>query len=157
MLHEALIVPLKQNLKKRRCRSYFRLETSICKILKVAKNWREHIERTFWNLFWKAYPRQWQSKEFTCWWVSDINGDWIWTRRKELPRVLTGLDAIKTQRNTWLILKVSYHFRQRNPEQLLKLAAGFSQKLTGNSAFQSRFRVLEKMMSVTSFTIVNQL
>ena len=50
--------------------------------------------------FWKAYPRQWQSKELP---VSESvismeNESEL--KEKNFPRVLTGLDAIQTQRNT---------------------------------------------------------
>jgi hypothetical protein len=138
MLHEAVIETLKQK-----------------KAIQVSKK----IEQTFWNPFWKAYSRRWQSKEFYLLWVGDINGDWIWTRREELFRCWLNLMQSRHNATLDLFWKESYHFRQRNTEKLLKLAAGFSQRTiaTGNSAFQSRFRIWEKTMSVMSFTTITQL
>ena len=110
-----------------------------------------------WNPFWKDDNNH---KSFTCWWwVGDFNGNWIWTRREELLQVLTELDANRdtTQHLTYFEGIVPFS-TTLSTWKTVKLVAGFSQRTiaTGNSAFQSRFSV-EKMMSVTSFTIVTQL
>jgi hypothetical protein len=72
--------------------------------------------------FEKLTQRQWQSKEFpVCESVSVISME-IESELEALeerPHVLAGLDATETQRNTWLILRASYHFRQRYQREKL--------------------------------------
>jgi|688.fasta_scaffold313787_2 hypothetical protein len=139
ILHEALIVIVKQrfikvdlevNFHLERLQTWNLLNFESSNELTWAYMIYEQIEQTFWNPFWKAYPKTMTIQRVISLWISDINGNWIWIRREKLLHVLIELDAIETQHNTWLILKASYHFRQRNPEILLKLDAGFSQRTT---------------------------
>ena len=89
ILHEALIVIVKKRFIKvylevnfylERLQTWNLLNFESSNELTWAYMIYEQIEQTFWNPFWKAYPKTMTIQRVSCLWVSDINGNWIWTR-----------------------------------------------------------------------------